>query len=253
MPPPVPTPSRFHSWLFTKPDYAAFFAAVGAETVAACAEVGRQLGHEVARGNHVNVWRTPLTAAGRSETFYIKRYTCDDAPLRYWGRPSRAWNEYRNYLVWNELGIEGPEAVMGGETRSWRGLHQALVVTREIPRCRALAELMGDPAFARDAAVRRHILAQLGSFAGMAHRRAFFHRDLKLRNILVQDFPAPDCKVFWIDCPKGGFCPRGALFRLRRAHLAAADLADMESLRGALAAGEWAELRAAYAAALQGG
>jgi tRNA A-37 threonylcarbamoyl transferase component Bud32 len=134
---------------------------------------------------------------------------------------------------------------MSGETRSWRGLLQALVVTREILRCRNLADLMGDPAFARDAAVRRHILACLGRFAGMAHRRGFFHRDLKLRNILVQDFPAPDGKVFWIDCPKGGFQ------RFRRARLAAADLAGMEPLQGALRPGEWGELLAAYAAALR--
>ena len=245
MPRLTPNPSRFRSWLFLEPACTALFAAAGAETVAGCAEAGRQLGQEVARGHHVNVWRTPLHAGGRSETFYIKRYTYEDAPGRYWGRPSRAWNEYRNYRIFMDLGIPGPETVMAGETRSWRGLHQALVVTREIPRCRNLADLVTDPVFARDRAVRRHILARLGHFAALAHRRAFFHGDLKLRNILVQDFPAPDCGVYWIDCPKGGYR------RFRRARLAAADLAGMEPLAGALRQNEWAELLTAYHAALR--
>ncbi len=240
----TPIPSRFHSWIQIEPAYAAFFAAAGCETLSACAEAGRQFGQEVACGHHVNVWRTPLTAAGRTETFYIKRYLYEDAPGRYWGRSSRAWNEVRNYRIFRDLGIPGPEAVMGGETRSWRGLHQALVVTREIPRCRNLADLVADPGFAAERERRRPLLAELGLFAARAHRRAFFHRDLKLRNILVQDFPAPDGKVYWIDCPKGGFS------RFRRTHLAAADLAGMEPLKAALGRGEWAELLAAYARAL---
>lgn len=245
---PMPTtPSRFHSWFRLEPAGTAFCAAAGCNTLAACAAAGRQSGQEVARGNHVNVWRTPLTAAGRAETLYIKRYTYEDAPWRYWGRYSRAWNEVRNYRTFRDLGIPGPEVVATGETRSWRGLHQGLVVTREIARCRNLADLVTDPAFGRDHGVRRHILARLGLFAALAHRHAFFHRDLKLRNILVQDFPAPDCGVYWIDCPKGGF------HRFRRPHHAAADLAGMEPLKGALGPEAWAELLAAYASALSSG
>lgn len=242
---PTSTPSRFHSWFYLEPAHAAFLTAAGCGSLAACAAAGREGGQEVARGNHVNVWRTPLTAAGRAETFYIKRYTYEDAPQRYWGRSSRALNEIRNYLIFNNLQIPGPEVVAGGERRSWRGLHQALVVTREIPRCRNLADLAGDPAFARDRELRRHLLAQLAGLAARAHRRGFCHRDLKLRNLLVQDFPAPACRVFWIDCPKGGFQ------RFRRARLAAADLAGMAVLRGALGEGEWDEFLAAYASALE--
>ncbi len=244
MPVLTPPPSRFHSWVYREPAATAFLAAAGCMTVAACAAAGRQGGHEVACGNHVNVWRTPLVVAGQRETFYIKCYTYEDAPRRYWGRRSRAWNEICNYGIFGELSIPGPEVLMGGEVRSWRGLHQALVVTREIPRCRTLADLAADPAFAGAAAPRRHILECLGRLAGWAHRRAFFHGDLKLRNILVQDFPAPDCRVFWIDCPKGGFR------LLRRGHLAAADLGGMEPLQAALRPGEWGELLSAYAAAL---
>lgn len=240
----TPPPSRFRSWVYRDPGCAAFLAAAGCGTVAGCVAAGRQGGQQVACGNHVNVWRTPLVVAGRSETLYIKRYTYEDAPRRYWGRRSRAWNEIRSYGAFGELGIPGPEVVMGGDVRSWRGLHQALVVTREIPRCRNLADLAADPVFASAALPRRHVLECLGRLAGQAHRRAFFHGDLKLRNILVQDFPAPDCRVYWIDCPKGGFR------LLRRARLAAADLAGMEPLQAALRQGEWGELLTAYATAL---
>jgi hypothetical protein len=243
MPLHTPPPSRWHSWLYHEPETAAFLIAAGCGTLTAAVAAGRQGGQEVACGNHVNVWRTPLVGGGRAETFYIKRYTYEDAPWRYWGRRSRAWNEIRNYQIFKGLNIPGPEVAMGGEWRSWSGLHQALVVTREIPRCRTLADLVADPAFAADQALRRHLLTRLGQLAGRAHRQAFFHGDLKLRNILVQDFPAPDCGVFWIDCPKGGYR------LLRRARLAAADLAGMAPLQSALQPGEWTDLLTAYAAA----
>jgi hypothetical protein len=238
---------HFRSWSFVDPAFAAFLAAAGCETMAGCVQAGQQFGQKVAGGNHVRVWRTPLSAAGQHETFYIKHYTYEAAPLCYWSRASRAWKEVRNYQIFKNLGIPGPEVVMAGEKRSWRGLRQALVVSREIPRCRNLASIVTDPAFRRDAALRRHILARLGHLAGVAHRRAFFHRDLKLRNILVQDFPAPDGALYWIDCPRGGFHP----IPLRRAYLAAADLGDMAPLKDALQQDEWAELLAAYHAALR--
>lgn len=238
-----PRTSRLASWFHVEPAWADFCAAAGADTVTAFVALAQQRGQQVASGHHVNVWRTPLESAGRREVLYIKRYIYEDRPARYWGRGSRALVEFRNYSVFQTLGIPGPEAVAVAEVRSSRGLHQALIVTREIPDCRNLAAVVGTEEFRTRPKLRRHLLAQAARLAGTAHRHAFYHRDLKLRNVLVQNFSAADCGIHWIDCPKGGFR------RLNRRHFAAADLGDMARLlRPAVSAAEWQEFLAAYEA-----
>lgn len=238
---PQPTPCRFHSWLFVDPACEAWFAALGCRTLADFADCGRQHGRQVAGGNHIAVWRTPLSAAGQDAVLYIKRYIYEDKPRRYWGRLSRACNEYRSYQAFAAMGIPGPDAVAVGETRSWRGLHQALVVTREIPDTRNLEQILPDPGFANSAALRAHLLTEVAALAARAHRQGFFHLDLKARNILVQGFPAADCRLHWIDCPKGGY------WRISRLPRAITDLTDVaEDLFPALTVEEHALFVAAY-------
>jgi tRNA A-37 threonylcarbamoyl transferase component Bud32 len=235
------------SWFHVSQAWQAACAAAGPLTMAAFAEAGEVRGTKVAQGRSVQVWRTPVEVADRAEVLYIKCYHYGDRAFRYWARGSRAWREARNYLAFARLGIPGPELVAVGEERTRYGLRRALIVTREIPDARDLEQIVGTHEFRADAALRRHILDQAARFAGRAHGRGFFHRDLKLRNLLVHGFPSPDCRVLWIDCPLGGF------YWLGRWHLARADLEDMgKSLRQVVSAEEWSSFRQAYRAARRG-
>lgn len=232
------------SWVHTSHAWQAACAGTGLLALAAFVETAEARGLRVARGRTVQAWRTPVELAGRPEVLYIKCYHYEAERFGHWARASRAWREARNYLTFPRLGIPGPEPIAVGEERVGYSLRRAVIVTREIPDTLDLETAIGTPEFRSDGALRRSLLSHAAALAGGAHRQHFYHRDLKVRNLLVQGFPSRDSRLFWIDCPLGGF------YWLGRGHLAAADIGDMgKSLRPAVSAEEWAAFRRAYAAA----
>jgi len=232
------------NWFHVSQPWRAACAGAGLLTLGAFVEAAEARGCRVARGRTVQAWRTTVELAGQPEVLYIKCYHYASRPFSYWARASRAWREARNYLTFARLGIPGPELVAVGEERRGYGLQRALIVTREVPDTRNLEDALETPEFRTQAALRCRILEQAATLAGRAHQQRFYHRDLKVRNLLVQGFPSPDCRLFWIDCPLGGF------YWLGGAHLASADVEDMgKSLRRVVLPEEWAAFRRAYAAA----
>lgn len=239
-----PRMNRFRSWLAAAPAFADALPAFGLRSPRELFGVEGDPSGRLSSGETVAAWR--LEPAGGGEAVVYKRYFYSG--LRYAFRPSRAAVECANYLAWHRLGIPGPEPLAAGELRTAGLLRAAVVVTRFIPGCSTLAGCAQSPEF-RAAARRGDILRQAAAIAGRAHAAGFFHRDLKLRNILVQNpSGATEPRVFWIDCPRGGF------HRLDRGRLAVADLAGMAKLLfPAVTPDEWRRFLADYAAAAGAG
>ncbi len=216
-----PATSRLHPWLAIAPEFAAALPAFGIRTQddLFSHDAGA---HKISWSENSVVWKIDSADADAGSIIY-KRYFYTST--RYAGRLSRSTVECLNFLAWKRLGIPGPETLAVGEIRRCGLLRQAVIVTRFIPGCITLAEYCRSPGFQQDAARRGCVLEQAATLAGRAHAKGFFHRDLKLRNILVQHpGGAESPHVFWIDCPRGGF------HRLDRRRLAKADLADMGKL-----------------------
>jgi hypothetical protein len=173
------------SWFHVSQSWRTAFAAAGLLTLAAFVEAGEARGSRASRGRNVAVWRTPVDLAGQPEVLYIKDYHYDGNLWRYWARGSRAWREARNYRIFADLGIPGPETMAVGEQRHAFGLRRALVVTREVEDASNLEDVVETAEFAAGAAVRQRILEQAAVVAGRAHRRNFFRLFRQVRRLVA--------------------------------------------------------------------
>lgn len=162
-----------------------------------------------------------LKVQGESDLpVFYKQYEYVPAAWKFFGRPSKARCEYRNYRVFRELGIACAEAVAWGERRDGLGrLRRAFLITRAIPEALTLIDFMARFCPKRsDNTARKLRMALLRQLAGMTqriHQARFFHHDLVWRNILVTWLPEQEPKIWWIDCPRGRFV-RWSLWRQRQ-------------------------------------
>ena len=154
----------------------------------------------------VNTYRVQLSGAG---AIYFKRYVYSLVRNRYFLQQSRAANEVYCYRQLAAIGIATLKPLALGEIREFGRLIAACIVTAEVPDALSLDE------FARlhwcklppaeRTRVYREISAEIISQLQRAHRKRFFHFDLKWRNILVQRDAAGHYRCTWIDCPRGRY------------------------------------------------
>jgi len=238
-------PSRWHSWSAAAPAVAGAWPAATPARFAAWAALAAG-GRPVSTGEICACWQCVLPLPAGDTVVYVKRYRSPGRPWRYWGRPARAMVEWRNCRAWQRLGLPGPEPWAAGECRPGGRFLEGWLITRGIPDTLSLAELLRTRSCASlEAVVGEALVDRLAALAAAAHRAGFFHRDLKVRNILVRLGTAgTPPELWWIDCPRGGFFPA-----FHRA-LAVADLADMGyGLRKWLPPALWQRLLERHAAA----
>ncbi len=152
-----------------------------------------------------------VTLPDRStRTVFYKLYEYGSPSWRFWGRRSKARCEFDNYAVFEKLGIPTARRVAAGEVRDALGrLCRAFVVTEEIPRAWALPQFVEEfcPSRATEDSrrLRDELCRQMAGLVRRIHDAGFFHNDLVWRNILVTWTPPEPPKIWWIDCPRGGF------------------------------------------------
>ncbi len=153
---------------------------------------------------------------------HYKQYTFLQPSWRYWLRPSKALREYRNYGVFERLGIACAERIACGEERDWLGrLRHAFLLTRTLHGVRSLTDSLRDACSGRDPSAgrvfRALVLGQVANMLSRLHQARFYHGDIHWRNVLVQATGSNPPKVWWIDCPRGQFdwTPLGARRRVK--------------------------------------
>ena len=172
----------------------------------------------------VNTYRVPMSSA---TTVYFKRYVYN-SKYRYFLQQSRAANEVYCYQQLADIGIPTLKPLVLGEIRKFGRLIAACVVTREVPDSLSLDE------FARHrwcklpqaerSRVYREISAEIIGQLQRAHRRNFYHFDLKWRNVLVHRDTEGHYRCTWIDCPRGRY------MRLRPGRGQVVDLSSLARL-----------------------
>lgn len=178
-------------------------------------------GGQAPRPERVWLRRTTLCLAdGQSVEVFYKQYDYRRLSWRFWGRASKARREFENYRALQALGIRCAEPIACGEDRDWLGrLARAFIITKAIPNAGTLVEFVEKSCPNRRSAeartLRRALLRQLAEMTRRAHAAGFFHRDLVWRNVLVEHSPPTPPRLWWIDCPRGGF-DRWSPWRHRR-------------------------------------
>lgn len=152
------------------------------------------------------VSRDPLSDVIRIELagvrYYVKRYRSAGKGLRrYLGRP-RVKAEWQNLKCFAKWGIPTASLAAWGLERSSGAFLRGALITRELPGTQDLARLAkdNDPRLADPHWVDR-ISRQLAQATRVMHDHHFVHNDLKWRNLLVDG----EGRLFFIDCPVGGF------------------------------------------------
>ena len=161
------------------------------------------------------ITRDPLSDVIRIERggvrYYVKRYHSAGKGLRrYLPRPrvQAEWENLRRFADW---GIATAEIVGWGLQRRAGAFVRGALITRELANTENLWILD----YQQDARLRDHawvdgVSRQLASATRCMHDHHFAHNDLKWRNLLVDD----GGRLFFIDCPTGGFW-YGPLLRYR--------------------------------------
>ncbi|GAB3368573.1 protein kinase family protein [Azotobacter armeniacus] len=152
------------------------------------------------------VSRDPLSDVIRVELagmrYYVKRYRSAGKGLRrYLGRP-RVKAEWQNLKRFAKWGIATAPLAAWGLERSGGAFQRGALITCELPDTGDLAQLAkeGDPRLA-DRRWVDGVSRQLARATRIMHDHHFVHNDLKWRNLLVDG----EGRLFFIDCPVGGF------------------------------------------------
>jgi len=151
---------------------------------------------------------TPRTVGGREVFFKVYQYA--GPSWRFWLRRSKARCEYDNYAAFENIGIPTARHLVCGEERDVLGrLCRAFILTEAIPRAWTLPQFVEehcpDRATAKHRQLRDDLCRQMATLVRRIHDAGFSHHDLVWRNILVTWPPHEQPKIWWIDCPRGGF------------------------------------------------
>jgi tRNA A-37 threonylcarbamoyl transferase component Bud32 len=188
-----------------------------------CADVVRFFLPEAPLAKTVVV--TPRRAGNRDVFFKFYQYA--GASWHFWFRRSKARCEYDNYAAFENIGIPTARRLAVGEERDALGrLRRAFIITEAIPRAWTLPqfveEFCPDRGTAKHRQQRDELCRQMAALVRRIHDAGFFHHDLVWRNILVTWSEHEQPKIWWIDCPRGGFS------RQRRRQLK--DLASLDKM-----------------------
>jgi len=147
--------------------------------------------------------------AGVREVFF-KLYQYSGASWHFWLRRSKARCEYDNYAVFENIGVPTARRLACGEERDALGrLRRAFILTEAISRAWTLPQFVEeygpDRGTPKHRQLRDELSRQIALLTRRIHDAGFFHYDLVWRNILVTWVPHEQPKIWWIDCPRGGF------------------------------------------------
>lgn len=153
-----------------------------------------------------------VTIVGK--VFYVKCYTGGGKGLRRYIGRSRARSEWKNLLLFRQLGLPTANLVAYGEQKLLSMMQQGALITEELANTIDLSEVINEyPHYLTDAKWLLTVIDQIAWAARVLHAHRFVHNDLKWRNILVnRDASTP--QVFLIDCP-GGFRWFGPMLQYR--------------------------------------
>jgi hypothetical protein len=203
-------PFSFGQMLSVAAPYRLLFQNLGLRSVEAISRFF--LGAASSPKSKVVIQRATVPASGDLAPLdvFFKQYQYRQPAWSFIGRRSKARREFENYAVFSRLQLSTAEAVAVGEERDIFGrLRRAFIVTRAIPEAQTLIEFINGPARDRSRAdvrnLRRQLIEQLAEMTRRIHDAGFFHRDLFWRNVLVTTGPGKDARLWWIDCPRGGF------------------------------------------------
>ncbi len=134
--------------------------------------------------------------------YYIKVYLDGGGLLRQWLGHARFDREYKNILLFNQLGIATPPLIAYGKDVVRFKLNRGVIVTEGLTDCLTLEQLaLQNRLYERGVPWLRKVLSQIAEYTRLLHDDGFLHVDLKWRNILISDDEAG--KVYFIDCPSG--------------------------------------------------
>ncbi len=191
------------SRLAIEPSFVAAFEQLGLRT---CADVVRYFArYETIESDTVLVKPAVLSHAdGTPVAVFYKQYEYAAGSWNYLWRRSKARCEFDHYAVFARLGIATADRIAWGEERDGIGrLRRAFIVTRAIPDALPLPQFLAEKT--PDRKTRAELLQQLAAMTRRTHEARFFHRDLVARNVLVTRSESGQLKLWWIDCPRGGF------------------------------------------------
>ncbi|NUM34867.1 MAG: hypothetical protein HUU50_09995 [Candidatus Brocadiae bacterium] len=168
-----------------------------------------QSGEMVSASSISRLWKKKLG----EEMLYAKKYESTYS-LRYFCRRSRGMREFLAYRFFQSCGIPGPVVVYFEEKRLLGNLLWSFLVTQNIDSTVDLFSFFEKrPA---NGHLRQKIMESLAKIAWQIHSCGFYHKDFKLRNILLSTIEESNPKLYLIDCPKSvqkkSFSPRLALW-----------------------------------------
>jgi tRNA A-37 threonylcarbamoyl transferase component Bud32 len=136
---------------------------------------------------------------------YFKRYVYRKIRFKHWLQPSKAAVEATGFHELEQLGIPTLKTIAYGERRRFGLLQAAFIATEGVHNTIELGKFLAhqwiNMAQTEKNATLRNLQAILVRQLQVAHGAGFFHWDLKLRNILLQDYPQQP-RLIWIDCPR---------------------------------------------------
>ncbi len=109
--------------------------------------------------------------------------------------------EYRNLCWLRAHGLPAPRPAAAGYERRWGLIVSHFLLTERIDGARDLFGLLREDAL--DAELLVPLCSKLGGVIGSMHEQGFVHRDLFLRNILLDTENPEALQVWLIDCRKG--------------------------------------------------
>lgn len=192
----------FHGELFSvQPDWLQRLADIGLEQHTDWTK----LASEETVSASVNVTSNYRFELQDGAAVFFKRYVYRKIRFKYWLQPSKAAVEAAGFHDLEQLGIPTLKTIAYGERR-WFGLLQAAFIVTEgvqntIELGKFLAHQWINMAQAEKEDTLRKLQAILVRQLKAAHGSGFYHWDLKLRNILLQDYPKQP-RLIWIDCPR---------------------------------------------------
>jgi hypothetical protein len=141
-----------------------------------------------------------LTTPG-GDQIYLKRYRYPRRLWRHSLRPCRALREWRALQLLRQEGTPAPEPLAWGEERQGLRLYACALVTRGLPETRNAAELLEEEELTLSL-----LRAGVDAIARL-HEKGLAHRDLFLRNILVQGIASATPRLAFLDAARGGRHP----------------------------------------------
>jgi hypothetical protein len=138
-------------------------------------------------------------------TVYFKRYVYRRIRLKHWLQPSKAAVEAAGFSELKALNIPTLDTIAYGEHRRFGLLTAAFIATSGMSNVIQLDQFLARQWIDMSRQARAVILKQLQAILieqlHSAHDAGFYHWDLKLRNILLQNNPGKP-QLIWIDCPR---------------------------------------------------